>query len=68
MLQRPVNAGKLVPREVIENIFLKKIMQQCPEATVFAKQIKFNHSGSSARLDLALLPENLAKKISDLFE
>ena len=58
---------RLNPRQVIENITLKKIMLQYPETATYQSLIKFNHTGDKASLDLTLLPQDLIKKIEALF-
>lgn len=57
----------LNPRQVIENVTLKKIMLQYPETITYKSLIKFIHIGNKASLDLTLLPQELANKISAMF-
>ena len=67
MATPPLKNDQLVPRVVIENITLKKIMLQYPETITYQSLIRFRHSGNKATLDLDLLPQELAKKILAIF-
>ncbi len=55
-------------KKTIEGIALKKIFYNYPEAIEYKAMIKFNHTASTASLDLALLPPALVKKIEALFD
>ncbi|GAC1586136.1 MAG: hypothetical protein NVS3B8_00150 [Chitinophagaceae bacterium] len=67
MTRNTLSGSSLNPKEVIENITLKKIMLNYPETVTYKALIKFSHIGKKASLDLALLPQDLAKKIEALF-
>ena len=62
-----LKTNHLVPKLVIEQVTLKKIMLQYPEAIQYKSLIKFKHTGGKAALDLDLLPAELAKKIMATF-
>ncbi len=63
----PLKTDQLIPRDVIENITLKKIMLQYPETITYKSLIRFRHTGNKVTLDLDLLPQELAKKIMVIF-
>lgn len=55
-------------KKIIEEIALKKIMHQFPEAGRYTSKIKFNHSAHKASMNLDGLPPALARQIAELFE
>jgi hypothetical protein len=67
MTPNHLRSSHLDPKQVIENITLKKIMLQYPETITYKSLIKFTHIGNKASLDLALLPQELANKITAMF-
>lgn len=58
---------QLIPKNVIENITLKKILRFYPEAVTYKSLISFTHANGKASLNLTLLPKDLAEKIRSLF-
>lgn len=67
MSPKPFSIPMLNPRDVIESITLKKIMLEYPDAITYKSLIRFTHLGKTARLDLTLLPLELANKIDAMF-
>ncbi len=59
--------ARLIPKNVIENITLKKILLLYPEAITYKSLIRFKHEKGKATLNLDLLPRELAAKICKLF-
>lgn len=67
MKTHPFVNSKLNPQEVIKNITLRRIMQALPGFEHYKPFIKFSYEGKAAKLDLSLLPNDVAKKIEALF-
>lgn len=55
-------------KTLIEEIALKKIFRNYPEAMEYRLMITFSHVGTRASINLDSLPASLAKKIEALFE